>query len=78
MGKVIDSLAATLGVQNNNNLQHEDKLKLFRSLDGASVSEDTSQQLENVLSSQELFNGDSVHLQYVAEADCKTISITDN
>ena len=78
MGKVIDSLAATLGVQNNNNLQQADKLKLFRSLDGASVSEDPSQLLEHVLSSQELFNGDCLHLQYVSEADCKTISIADN
>ena len=78
MGKVLDSLAATMGVQNNNNLQDADKLKLFRSVDGVSISEDTSRLLENLLSSQELFNGDCVHLQYVAEADCKTISITDS
>ena len=65
MGRVIDSLAATLGVENKNNLQHADKLRLFRSVDGVSVSEDTSQSLENILESQELFNGDCVDLQYV-------------
>ena len=70
MGKVIDSLATTLGVENKNNLQSAAKLKLFRSLDGASVSEDPSQGLEMVIKREDLFNGDSVDLLYVEEPDC--------
>ena len=71
MGKVIDSLADTLGVENKNNLQQAAKLKLFRAVDGASISEDPSQVLDMVLTRQELFNGDCVNLLYVEEADCK-------
>ena len=65
VGRVIDSLADTLGVQNNNNLQQAEKLKLFRSADGENVSEDPSLSLEKILSNEELFNGDSVTLEYV-------------
>lgn len=67
MGRVIDSLAASLGVQNNNNLQSADKLNLFRSADGESVSEDTSLELEKVLNRELLFNGDAVTLEYVVQ-----------
>ena len=67
MGRVIDSLAASLGVQNNNNLQSADKLNLFRSADGESVSEDTSLELEKVLNMELLFNGDAVTLEYVVQ-----------
>jgi len=65
MGKVIDSLASLLSVQNNNNNQTAPKLKLFRSADGVSVSEDTSLLLDKILASEELFNGDGVTLEYI-------------
>ena len=35
MGKVIDSLADILSIQNSNNSQTAPKLKMFRSTDGA-------------------------------------------
>ena len=65
MGKVIDSLASLLSVHNNNNNQTAPKLKLFRSADGVSVSEDTSLLLDKILASDELFNGDGVTLEYI-------------
>ena len=66
MGKVVDSIAATLSVQNNNNSSNCDKLKLFRNADGTSVCGDMSVPLKTLLDSEELFNGDNIILEYVA------------
>ena len=66
MGRVVDSIADTMGVQNFNNIGNREKLKLFRGVDGASVCEDMSVGLKTVLESEELFNGDKVILEYVS------------
>ena len=65
MGKVVDSIADTLGVPNFNNVGDRDKLKLFRSVDGVSVCEDMSTGVKAIIDSEELFNGDKVILEYV-------------
>ena len=65
MGKVVDSIADTLGVPNFNNVGDKDKLKLFRSVDGVSVCEDMSMGVKAIIDSEELFNGDKVILEYV-------------
>ena len=65
MGKVVDSIADTLGVPNFNNVGDKDKLKLFRSVDGVSVCEDMSTGVKAIIDSEELFNGDKVILEYV-------------
>ena len=65
MGKVVDSIADTLGVPNFNNVGDRDKLKLFRSVDGVSVCEDMSTVVKTIIDSEELFNGDKVILEYV-------------
>ena len=65
MGKVVDSIADTLGVPNFNNVGDKDKLKLFRSVDGVSVCEDMSTGDKAIIDSEELFNGDKVILEYV-------------
>ena len=65
MGKVVDSIADTLGVPNFNNVGDKDKLKLFRSVDGVSVCEDMSTVVKAIIDSEELFNGDKVILEYV-------------
>ena len=65
MGKVVDSIADTLGVPNFNNVGDRDKLKLFRSVDGVSVCEDMSTGVKTIIDSEELFNGDKVILEYV-------------
>ena len=65
MGKVVDSVADTLGVPNFNNVGDRDKLKLFRSVDGVSVCEEMSTGVKTIIDSEELFNGDKVILEYV-------------
>jgi len=65
MGRVVDSLTNSLGVKNENNVVGRDKVKLFRAADGKSVCEDMSEVLKDVLTKEELFNGDSVILEYV-------------
>ena len=65
MGKVVDSIADTLGVPNFNNVGDRDKLKLFRSVDGVSVCEDMSTGVKAIIDSEDLFNGDKVILEYV-------------
>ena len=65
MGKVVDSIADTLGVPNFNNVGDRDKLKLFRSVDGVSVCEEMSTGVKTIIDSEELFNGDKVILEYV-------------
>ena len=66
MGRVVDSIADTLAVQNFNNVGNKEKLKLFRGVDGVSVCEDMSVGLKTVLEAEELFNGDKVILEYVS------------
>jgi len=65
MGRVVDSLTNTLGVKNENNVVGKDKVKMFRAADGKSVCEDMSEPLKEVLKKEELFNGDSVIIEYV-------------
>ena len=65
MGKVVDSVAASLSVQNHNNVGGPTKLKLLRGADGESVCEDMSAPLAALLDSEQLFNGDKVSLEYV-------------
>ena len=65
MGKVVDSIADTLGVPNFNNVGDRDKLKLFRSVDGVSVCEDMSTGVKAIIDNEELSNGDKVILEYV-------------
>jgi len=67
MGRVVDSLAASLGAKNENNVVGKDKIKLFRAADGKSVCEDMSEVLETAVAKEELFNGDSVVLEYVKD-----------
>ena len=67
MGRVVDSLAAHLGVDNRNNVAGADKLLIFRAGDGVSLCGDMSEPVESLLQREEIFNGDSVVLEYVAE-----------
>jgi len=67
MGRVVDSLAVSLGVKNENNVVGKDRIKLFRAADGKSICEDMSEGLEGLVTKEELFNGDSVILEYVKD-----------
>ena len=60
MGKVVDTVADLLSVQNFNNVAEKEKLKLFRKTDGQSVC-------EVILSNQIRFNIENLvlTLQYV-------------
>jgi len=67
MGRVVDSLTSSLGVKNENNILGKDKIKIFRAADGKSVCEDMSEVLKEALAKEELFNGDSILLEYVKD-----------
>ena len=67
MGRVVDSIADRLGVTNKNNVAGAEKLLLFRLGDGLSLCGDMSECVESLLEREEIFNGDSVVLEYVVE-----------
>ena len=67
MGRVVDSIADRLGVTNKNNVAGAEKLVLFRLGDGLSLCGDMSESVESLLEREEIFNGDSVVLEYVVE-----------
>ena len=74
LGKIVDAVADLLSVPNFNNAGHNDKLKLFRSVDGGSLCEDMSVVLKTLLDKEEVFNGDNLILEYVG-ADVSFIEI---
>ena len=74
LGKIVDAVAHILSVPNFNNAGHNDKLKLFRSVDGGSLCEDMSVVLKTLLDKEEVFNGDNLILEYVG-ADVSFIEI---
>ena len=67
MGRVVDSIADRLGVTNKNNVAGAEKLLLFRLGDGLSLCGDMSESVGSLLEREEIFNGDSVVLEYVVE-----------
>ena len=67
MGRVIDAMASSSGVQNRNNVAGTKKLRLFRLQDGHNLSLELEKQLSQLVEGEQLFNGDSVVLEYVDE-----------
>lgn len=64
MGKVIDSIASTLKMPNNNNLENSTKLQLYHHETGAVVTKEMNTPLTKLLESSELVDGQSVILEY--------------
>merc|ERR1711962_1131902 len=61
LGKTIDALADLTGTKNRNNEPHAPKLRLFRG-DDERVGGDLDAKLALLLSSEALFNGESIRL----------------
>ena len=64
VGRVVDSLAAGLGVTNRNNVAGADRLVLARAGEGAALTTDMAEVLKELVDREEIFNGDSVMLEY--------------
>lgn len=75
MGRVLDSLAAGLGVTNRNNVSGAEKLGLYRSCDGQSLSREAASLLRELLEREEVFNGDSVLLEFCREQEA-SVAVT--
>jgi len=65
MGRVVDSIASLLSLENHNNIAGADKLKIFRRVDGVSLCEDMSEVVGVLVGREELYNGDTVVMEYV-------------
>jgi len=64
VGRVVDSLAAGLGVDNRNNVAGADRLVLARAGAGAAFTTDMAEVVRELVDREEIFNGDSVILEY--------------
>lgn len=65
LGRVIDAVAETGGVDNRNNVDQAPKLRLFRFQDGTNLCSliDLAQPIGELLSAEHAFNGDSLVLE---------------
>lgn len=73
MGKVIDDISDRAKVVNNNHKSDMEVLRLFRFQDGQSVSSKLDEQLKHYMENEDLFNGDSLVLEYVADKEVSSI-----
>merc|ERR1712062_833044 len=67
LGKVLDSVASLIGLENKNNVSGAAKLKLFKSIDGRVPANELDIGLSDLLKSEELFNGDTLIIDYVQD-----------
>ena len=67
LGKVLDSVASLIGLENKNNVSGAAKLKLFKNIDGQVPANELDIGLEDLLKSEELFNGDTLIIDYVQD-----------
>ena len=67
MGRVIDALASSCGVQNRNNVTGAKKLRVFRFQDGHNLCTELEKPIEQFVEGEQVFNGDSVVLEYMDE-----------
>ncbi|KAL4235022.1 AN1-type zinc finger protein 1 [Mactra antiquata] len=65
VGRVIDSIANRLGIQNNNNVHLAKKLRLFHTEDGDILPTDCD--LDSLVKQEILYSGSSLILEYVEE-----------
>lgn len=64
VGKIIDSIADTLKIINNNNNPNECKLRLFHFVTGAVICNDMGTPVKQLFDDNELVDGQSVILEY--------------
>jgi len=68
-GKVVDVIADLVGLENKNNMSNVPKLKLFKKLDGLLITDQFDQTLCDLLKTEEIFNGDTLIMEYVESND---------
>ena len=73
LGKVVDSSANLIGLENKNNVSNAAKLKLFKNIDGTLVSEELDVLIEDLIAQDVIFNGDLLIFEYID--DCNTTEI---
>ena len=72
-GKALDSIADLVGLENKNNVAGAAKLKLFKNIDGQLAAQELDKSLEDMLKDEEIFNGDTLILDYVDTHDITEI-----
>ena len=72
-GKVLDNIADLVGLENKNNVAGAPKLKLFKNVDGQLAAQELDKSLEEMLKEEEIFNGDTLILDYVENHDVTEI-----
>ncbi|KAL0269894.1 UNVERIFIED_CONTAM: hypothetical protein PYX00_007476 [Menopon gallinae] len=65
VGRVIDSISELCNVVNKNNVANAKKLRLFRRKDGVQISTDMSVKVDDLISSNQIINGDCLIMEYV-------------
>ena len=65
VGRTIDEVATSGGVQNKNNVAGAPKLRLFRFQDGKNLSDAMDKSIGDFIAADEVFNGDCLVLEYV-------------
>ena len=65
LGKVVDTVATLVCLENKNNISNAPKLKLFKNIDGTTVSEELDVLIEDLISQEVIFNGDLLIMEYI-------------
>ena len=65
LGKVVDTVATLVCLENKNNISNAPKLKLFKNIDGTTVSEELDVLVEDLISQEVIFNGDLLIMEYI-------------
>lgn len=63
-------------VPNKNNVATEKKLRLFRYQDGENITHQLEAILNDLIKAEEVFNGDCLVLEFVADGDTSSIDTT--
>lgn len=73
LGKVIDTIADSLGLENRNNFENAAKLRLFKNIDGQILNTQLDISLEDLVKDETIFNGDTLIMEYVEDLETMQI-----
>ncbi|XP_066992532.1 AN1-type zinc finger protein 1 [Anabrus simplex] len=78
VGRVIDAVADICGVSNRNNCLQAPKLRLFSQADGRIVCSSLEKKLDDLLTTEVLYNGEKLILEYVSPQSDQEIQCLEN
>ena len=77
LGKVLDSVADLMGLENKNNIGGAAKLKLFKNIDGQVPAIELDKRIEELIKNEDIFNGDTLIIDYVQDLSVNQINPKD-